>query len=130
MKRTFTITLSFIFILSLLLTACGKNDNGVVKLPVAPANPNITHPAGEFYEVDGELRAQGGLSVLGEDFLKIMIDGKAIEFKLSQNARKQIEYYNKDKKKPQIMIGTMLLIDYENKDLIKIAESIEIVTAN
>lgn len=126
----------FSFILCVILatsvfSACGKKDGSTVTpLPVATPNPDITHPEGQFYEANGEKKAEGGLSVLGEDFLKIMIDGKEIEFTLSEKAMREISIYNKDKKNPRIMRGTMLLITYTERNLIKIAETIDIVTAN
>lgn len=118
-----------------LISGCGgkNSDNtssSVTPLPVASANPNITHPEGRIYVSDGEKKAEGGLSVLGSDFLKIMIDGQETEFALSENARREISIYNKDEKNPTIMQGTMLLITYTERDLIKIAETMDIINAN
>ncbi|MBO5929672.1 MAG: hypothetical protein J6Q27_00080 [Clostridia bacterium] len=113
-------------------TACkNKNESNVIPLPVATANPNITHPEGRFYVVNkDELMADGGLTVLGEDFLKIMVEGKEIEFALSKKAMDEIAVFNKDKKNPQIMRGTMLEIRYTKQNLVYVAESIGIVNAN
>lgn len=126
-------------ILSIAMTAtmvsgCGSNSgeasSSVTPLPVATSNPNITHPEGRFYISDGENKAEGGLTTLGSDFLKVMIDGEEIEFALSENARREISVYNEDEDNLQIMRGTMLLITYTERDLIKIAETMDIINAN
>ncbi len=125
------ITILCLILCSGCFSACKKdNESNIIDLPIASQNPNITNNKGEFYEVNGELRATGGLSVLGENFLKIMIDGKEREFVLSENAKKQISVYNEDKDNLRIMKGTMLLISYHERNLIHVADSIEIVTAN
>ena len=116
------------------MSACGQDDQNasstVTPLPVATANPDITHPEGRYYTSNGELKAEGGLTVLGNDFLKIMIDGEEIEFALSENAMREISIYNQDENNPRIMQGTMLLITYTERDLIKIAETMDIITSN
>ncbi len=115
------------------MTACKKNEDKstTISLPVATANPNITRPEGRFYTVNkDELMADGGLTALGEDFLKIMVEGEEIEFALSKNAMEEIAVYNKDKKNPQIMRGTMLEIRYTKRNLVYVAESIGIINAN
>lgn len=113
-------------------TACKKDNEGatVTNLPVATQNPNITKTKGEFKEIGGKLYATGGLSVLGEDFLKIMIDGKEQEFVLSDDAKEAIAFFNKDEDNLMIMKGTMLTIEYHKRNLVFVADSIEIVTAN
>lgn len=111
--------------------ACAKEEGNVVELPVAEVNPAITKPQGQFYELsDGSLVAQGGLSVLGTDFLKLMIEGEEIEFAISPELQRKIDIFNKDKDNLKIMRGTMLNLTYEKRDLIFIATDIEIVTAN
>lgn len=112
-----------------LFCACG-NDNGIVELPVAEYNPDISHPEGSFYEVQGELRAEGGLVVLGDDFLKLMIEGKETEFALSDNAKRQISIFNKDKNDLSIKKGTMLVLTYTIENLVYTAQEVEILTAN
>ena len=82
-----------------LISGCGAKENqnassSVTPLPVATANPDITHPEGRYYTSNNELKAEGGLTVLGSDFLKIMIDGQEIEFALSENAKREISIYN------------------------------------
>ncbi len=113
-------------------SACGsKKEGNVVSLPVAEFNPNITKPEGAFgEEVGGLLTATGGLSVMGTDFLKIMIEGKEYEFVISPEVQRKIDIFNKDKNNLQIMIGTMLKLYYEKRDLIFIATDIEIINAN
>lgn len=127
-KRILAVVLCFVCVISL-FCACG-NDNGIVKLPVAEHNPDITHPEGSFYEIGDELRAEGALSVLGEDFLKLMMEGKEIEFALSDNAKHVINLFNKDKKNLRIKKGTMLIVSYEIKNLVYVAKNIEVLTAN
>lgn len=112
-------------------SACGKKEGNVVSLPVAEYNPHITKPEGAFgEEVGGLLTATGGLSVMGTDFLKIMIEGKEYEFVISPEVQRKIDIFNKDKDNLQIMIGTMLKLYYEKKDLIFTATDIEIINAN
>ncbi len=113
-------------------SSCKKNDGAsVTPLPVATANPNVKNQQGRFYTVNkDELMADGGLTALGEDFLKIMVEGEEIEFALSKRAQEEIAVYNKDKKNPKIMRGTMLEIRYTKRNLIFVAESIGIITAN
>ena len=114
-----------------MFSACGrKSESNVIPLPVATPNPDISRPEGRFYKIGDELKAEGGLSVLGYDFLKIMIEGKETEFALSQKAMKEISFFNKNEKEPMIRRGTMLIITYTIKDLVYTAESIEIVNAN
>ncbi len=111
--------------------ACGKKEGNVVSLPVAEFNPNISKPEGSFVEeAGGLLTATGGLSVMGTDFLKLMIEGKEYEFVISPEVQRKIDIFNKDKNDLKIMIGTMLKLYYEKKDLIFIATDIEIITAN
>lgn len=129
-KRIISLILCVICTLSV-FCACDKKEGNVVSLPVAEFNPNITKPEGGFgEEVGGLLTATGGLSVMGTDFLKIMIEGKEYEFVISPEVQRKIDIFNKDKKNPQIMIGTMLKLYYEKKDLIFIATDIEIISAN
>lgn len=129
-KKIISLVLCIIFAISV-FSACGKEEGNVVKLPVAEFNPNISKPEGAFgEESDGRLTATGGLSVMGIDFLKIMIEGDEYEFVISPEVQRKIDVFNKDKKNPQIMIGTMLKLYYEIKDLIFIAKDIEIITAN
>ena len=130
-KNRIALTLCLITLVTC-VTACKNDDkNATISLPVATANPDITRPEGKFYTVNkDELMADGGLTALGEDFLKIMVEGKEIEFALSKNAMEEIAIYNKDRKNPQIMRGTMLEIRYTKRNLIYVAESIGIINAN
>lgn len=126
------ITILCLILCTSCFSACKRDNQNstVTSLPVATPNPNITNTKGEFYETNGELRATGGLSVLGDTFLKIMIDGKEHEFVLSDNVKQQIAQYNKDEDNLMLMKGTMLIIEYHKRNLIFVADSIEIVTAN
>ena len=133
-KRIISAVLCFVCVFSL-FTACKmqeQKEGNVVDLPVAEPNPNITKLEGEFFETADGFYATGGLAYLGKDydFLKIMIEGKEQEFAISKEAKHQIEVYNKDPEKPQIMKGTMLQIKYEKKDLIFVVTEIGILTAN
>ena len=113
-----------------LFCACGNNEGNTVKLQVAEYNPNITHPEGEYYEIEGQLKAEGGLVVLGEDFLKLMIKGEEIEFALSGNAQEQISIFNKNPLEPMIKRGTMLVLTYKNENLVKVVYEVEVLKAN
>lgn len=133
MKQILTTTILCIVFVTTLLSGCGKdtdNTSTVTPLPVADANPEITNPQGSFYTSNGELKAEGGLVTLGSDFMRIMVEGNEVEFALSERAQKEISIYNKDEKNLQIMQGTMLLVTYTERDLIKIAETIDILIAN
>ncbi len=131
MKNKTSVLISCLLLTTLALSACGtRGSSKVTPLPVATANPNITTPQGQYYEVEGKLKAEGGLAALGEDFLKLMIEGKEVEFALSKRAIDEIAVYNKDKNNLLIKRGTMLLITYTKNDLIYTAESIEILIAN
>ena len=129
-KRIISLILCIVCTLSV-FCACEKKEGNVVSLPVAEFNPNISKPEGAFgEEVGGLLTATGGLSVMGDDFLKLMIEGKEYEFFIPPEVQRKIDIFNNDKNNPQIMIGTMLKLYYEKKDLIFIATDIEIITAN
>ena len=108
-----------------LFCGCKEEGSNTVNLPVAEYNPE-----GSFYKVGDKLKAEGGLVALGEDFLKLMIEGKEIEFALSDNAIKQINHFNKDKKNLRIKKGTMLVLSYEIENLVYVAKEVEILTAN
>ncbi len=129
-KKNLSLILSIILAISLFSACANKEEGNVISLPIAETNPNISNPKGEFYEIGGELKADGGLSVLGTDFLKIMIDGKEIEFALSPEVIHKIEVFNKDKNNLLIKRGTMLSLTYKKQDLIFIATDIEIINAN
>ena len=118
-KKITSILLCLICALSL-LSGCKKEEGNVVPLPVAESNPNITNHEGMFFESGDMLYAQGGLSVLGTDFLKLMIEGKEREFVI----------FNKDKDNLLIKQGTILQLTYEKKDLVFVATDIEIINAN
>ena len=129
-KRILALILCVVCAFSL-FSACGEKEEGnTVKLQVADYNPNITHPEGSFYEIDGELKAEGGLVALGEDFLKLMIKGEEIEFALSANAQEQIEIFNKNPLEPWIKKGTMLVLTYKNENLVKVVYEVEVLNAN
>ncbi len=129
-KRLVSLILCIICTLTV-FCACGKNEGNVISLPVAEFNPNISKPEGAFGEESGGLlTATGGLSVMGTDFLKLMIEGKEYEFVISPELQRQIDIFNRDKDDLKIMIGTMLKLYYEKKDLVFIATDMEIITAN
>ena len=113
-----------------LFCACDNKEGNTVDLPIADYNPNIKHPEGSFYEFEGELKAEGGLVALGEDFLKLMIKGEEIEFALSDNAVKLINLFNKDKNDLMIKKGTMLVLTYKNENLVKVVYDVEVLNAN
>ncbi len=127
-KRILTVILCFVCVISL-FSAC-RNSDGTIKLPVAEHNPNISQPEGKFYEFEGNLIADGGLVALGDDFLKLMIEGEEIEFALSDKAIEQINIFNKDKNDLSIKKGTMLSLTYKNENLVKVVYEVEIITAN
>ncbi len=128
-KKIISAILCIILALSL-FSAC-KSDDNTIKLPVAEPNPNITHPEGEFYvDADGNKTAVGGLSAMGTDFLKIMVEGKEQEFIISPEVQRKIDLFNKDKNNLKIMRGTMLKLVYETRDLVNTATDIEIINAN
>ena len=130
-KRIIAILLCVVCIFTLFTACKPKEEGNVVPLPEAESNPDITKPEGSFFETaDGSFYANGKLSVLGVDFIKLMIEGKEWEFAISKEAQHQIDVYNKDPEKPMIMEGTMLQIKYEKRDLIFIAKEIEILIAN
>lgn len=130
-KRIIAILLCFVCIFTLFTACKPKEEGNVVPLPEAEENPNITKPEGSFWEAaDGSFYANGKLSVLGVDFIMLMIEGKEWEFYISKEAQHQIDVYNKDPENLKIMEGTMLQIKYEKKDLIFIAKEIEILIAN
>lgn len=128
-KRILALVLCAVCVFSL-FCACKKDGANTVDLPVAEYNPDITHPEGSFYKLGEKLKAEGGLSVLGEDFLKLMIEGKEIEFLLTDNALKQIGYFNQDKKNLRIKKGTMLVLTYTIENLVYVAQEVEILTSN
>ncbi len=111
-----------------LLVAC--NDSKEIDLPLAELNENITKPEGKFLEVNGKPTAQGGLSSLGENYLKIMIEGTEYEFKASAEVMRKIGIFNKDENNLKIKIGTFLMLTYEMQGDIYFATDIEIVESN
>ena len=128
-KKITSILLCLICALSL-LSGCKKEEGNVDPLPVAESNPNITNHEGMFFESGYLLYAQGGLSVLGTDFLKLMIEGKEREFVISPDVQRKIDVFNKDKDNLLIKQGTILQLTYEKKDLVFVATDIEIINAN
>ena len=131
MKRKLTALLTCLILVCGLFAGCKNNgESKVTPLPVATPNPEITHPEGRFYEAEGKMKAEGGLKALGSDFMRVMIEGQEVEFALTENAQREISIYNKDPKNPRIMQGTMLLITYTQRDLVKFAETMDIITAN
>jgi len=128
-KKITSVLLCLICALSL-FCACEKKEGNVVPLPVADVNPNITDATGKFFEAGDLLMAQGGLSVMGTDFLKLMIEGKEWEFVISPEVQRKIDIFNKDENNLQIKRGTMLQLTYEKKDLVYVATDIEIISAN
>lgn len=128
-KKITSVLLCLVFALSL-FSGCKKEEGNVVPLPVADANPNISNHDGMFFEAGEDLYAQGGLSVLGTDFLKLMIEGKEREFVISPEVQRKIDIFNKDEENLMIKKGTILQLKYEKKDLVFVATDIEIINAN
>ena len=116
---------------SLLLTGCSfleeTKEPQINPNAVATLNPNITVPQGQFYTAGDTLYAEGGLSAWGDGFIKLMIEGKEIEFALSPTAQKHFDTYVKNGK---LARGTMLSLDYTKKNLIFVANSISLLQAN
>ncbi len=130
MKKRILASILCVLCIVSLFCACGKKESNIEQLPVADFNPEITDPEGSFYEFEGQLKADGGLVALGEDFLKLMIEGKEIEFALSDNAIKQINIFNEDKNNLMIKKGTMLSLTYEIKNLVYVVQDVEILQSN
>ena len=130
-KRILSLILCVLCAFSL-FGACSKSDSrDLIELPIAEINPDITKPKGEFYTANGdELYASGGLSALGNEFVRIMIDGKEYEFEMSDEVIKKIGIFNKDKDDLKIKRGTMITLRYRIDGKKYFAEDIEIVTAN
>ena len=129
-KKILSIILCVICVFSI-FSACGKTEEeNLVDLPIAEANPDITNPVGRFYEANGKPYAEGGLSALGDDFLRIMVDGTEYEFKMSDEVKRKIGIFNKDENDLKIKRGTMLGLEYEIEDGKYYAEDIEIINAN
>ncbi len=129
-RRIMAVLACAVFVMSLCAGCKKEEESKVTQLPVATPNPEITHPEGRYYEAEGKLKAEGGLKVLGSDFMRVMIEGEEIEFALSEHAQWEISQYNKDPKNPRICQGTMLLITYEVENLVKVAQTMDIINAN
>lgn len=117
-----------IICITALFTSCGKPKE--TELPIASPNENITKPEGKFYEVNKEPVAEGGLVSLGDDYLTIMIEKKEYKFIMSDDVKKAIAFFNKDKDNLRIKRGTMLVLYYEIQDGNYFAKSLEILEAN
>ncbi len=130
-KRILAFTLCVLFALTI-FSGCKKNDDeNLIDLPITEANPDIRKPEGEFYTANGdELYASGGLSALGDNFIRIMVDKTETEFKMSDEVIRKIGIFNKDENNLQIKRGTFISLQYEIKDGKYYAKDIEIITAN
>lgn len=126
-KRILSLIFCVLCVFSLFV-AC--NDSKEIELPIAEANENITKPEGTFLTVNGKPTAQGGLSALGENYLKIMIEGKEYEFKASAEVMRKIGIFNKDKNDLKIKRGTFLMLPYEMQGDVYFATDIEIIETN
>lgn len=126
-KKILSLTLCCICIVSL-FTACGNSNE--IELPITEYNENITKPQGKFLEIDGKPTAQGGLSAMGKDYIKLMVEGKEYEFKLSDDVIRKVGIFNKDKDNLMIKRGTVLMLTYEVQDETYFATDIEIINAN
>lgn len=111
-----------------LFAACGEPKE--IELPIEKYNENITKPQGKFLEIDGKPTAQGGLSAMGKDYIKLMVEGKEYEFKLSDDVIRKVGIFNKDKDNLMIKRGTVLMLTYEVQDETYFATDIEIINAN
>ena len=131
MKTKFISLLLCVLCATLLFTACKKDkEDTIVDLPITEANPDITSPEGKFFESSGKLRAEGGLSALGDGFIRIMVEGEEYEFNMSDEVIRKIGIFNKDENNLQIKRGTILMLTYEIKDGTYFATDIEIITSN
>ena len=127
MKRK-VLALVLCLVLSLtLFSACGNKE---IELPVAEKNENITKPEGEFYEASGKSKALGGLVTLRKEDLTLIIQGNEYTFIMSDDVKKAIEFFNKDKNDLRIKKGTVLGLTYEIKDGQYYATELEIIEAN
>jgi len=127
MKRR-VLSLILCLVLSLtLFCACGNKE---IELPIAERNENITKPEGEFFEANGEPMVHGGLVSLRKNDLTIIVEGTEYTFIISDDVKKAIEFFNKDKNDLKIKRGTMLGLTYEIKDGEYYATELEIIEAN
>ena len=127
MKRKVIALILCLVLSATLFSACGNKE---VELPVAEKNENITKPEGEFYEVNGKPHATGGLVTLRKEDLTLIIQGNEYTFIMSDDVKKAIEFFNKDKNDLRIKKGTILGLTYEIKDATYFATELEIVEAN
>lgn len=125
-RKVLALTLCLIFC-STFFCACGNKE---VELPVAEKNENITKPEGEFYEANGKPHAMGGLVTLRKEDLTLIIQGNEYTFIISDDAKKAIEFFNKDENNLKIKKGTILGLTYEIKDGTYYATELEIIEAN
>lgn len=128
MKKKLSAILLYILLAFSLFSACSKNKE--IDLPIAPKNELITKPQGEFFETNGKAVAQGGLSALGDGYIKIMVEDTEYKFEMSANVMNKVNIFNKDKKNLKIMRGTFLMLYYEVQDGKYFATDIEIINAN
>ncbi len=129
-KRILALILCVVCTLAV-FSGCKKNDDeNLIDLPITEANPNITKPEGSFYEASNKLYADGGLSALGDDFIRIMVNKTEVEFKMSDEVIRKIGIFNKDENNLQIKRGTFLSLQYEIEDGKYFAKDIEIINAN
>lgn len=131
MKKRFLAFILCVFCAFSLFIGCDKTEKeNLVELPIAEPNPDITKPEGSFYEASGKQYADGGLSALGDDFIRIMIKGEEIEFEISDVVIRKIGIFNNDKNNLKIKRGTILSLQYEIENEKYIAKDIEIIDAN
>ncbi len=112
-----------------LFTACEK-PSGEKELPIAEINPNIKSPEGKFFETNNAPAVEGGLVAMGDDYLKIMVEGKEYKFIASDDVIRKIGIFNKDENDLKIKRGTFLMLMYEIKDGEYFATDISIVNSN
>ncbi len=124
MNKRILATLMCICCITLFFAGCEKKEEPqqeskeTLNLPVEEINPDIQDHSGMFLEANGKPAAQGGVVSIGKDydFMKIMIEGKEYEFKLTETSARPLKIWTKDTENPKVKRGTILLFHYEEKD--------------
>ncbi len=146
MKRSFFVMISMLLVCTLCVACAPQNSQAPapskapgnseeqmpenpLSVPTATPNPNITRPEGQVMGGENPFIA-GKITALTDDAVTILAEGVSYELQLGKKGKSDLRFFNKDKNKPKIMLGTYIVAYYHNRDEVKTVESLEILEAN
>lgn len=97
--------------------------------PTATPNEKIRYTEGRVLDTE-KPSVEGPVASLTEEEISVSISGKAYVFRLGENGKRDIAYFNQNPEQPRIMEGTIIIVNYENVGKDKVVSSLEIVESN